>query len=411
MPLALLNYVSFPVTLFAIVFALPLKAAEIHQIRFGTQEGKTRMVLEVTDNPMQKISPLEGGAGLNVDVKASAPKAVLEPVKGALEKASHYKLNDDVHRIALHSKAPLKLNRHFFLPANDSNKHGRLVFDFETVGAPLKQDEPQYEALLEKAVTTTTASVPIPPDELHKIANRQAIALHKPVIVIDPGHGGKDSGAVGVGGTYEKKLVLRMSQELQQAINATGRYRAVLTRNDDRFIPLRQRVDIARKHKADLFISVHADSLPKASKHVSGATVYTLSETASDAESALLASRENKSDLIGGVDLKFENSEVSSILIDLVQRETMNLSAKYANMAISSLGNRINVKNHAHRFAGFAVLKGVDTPSILLEMGYLSNEKEEWKMNQASYRNKLASGMVESIDSFFRQQIALNSVR
>jgi N-acetylmuramoyl-L-alanine amidase len=186
----------------------------------------------------------------------------------------------------------------------------------------------------------------------------------------------------------------------------TGRYTVHLTRSDDRFIILRDRTRIAQRHKADLFISLHADA--HARSDARGVSVYTLSETASDREAAALAARENKADLIGGVDLRGESSEVSSILIDLVQRESMNLSSRYAQALVATLGKRVAVLQNPHRFAGFMVLKAPDTPSVLLEMGFISNQKEEWQLKQRSYRRKLIDGIIEATDRYFDSQVALS---
>lgn len=221
----------------------------------------------------------------------------------------------------------------------------------------------------------------------------------KPVIAIDPGHGGVDPGAVGVRGTFEKDITLAVAREIRRQLEATGRYRVVLTRDADVFLRLRDRVAKARAAEADLFVSIHADSIGTA--RMRGASIYTLSETASDAEAASLAARENRADIIAGVDLSAENKEVASILIDLAQRETMNHSAAFAAVLVRELGREVQlIATNPHRFAGFAVLKAPDIPSVLIELGYLSNREEEALLNRPHYRSKVAGALVRAIDAF-----------
>jgi N-acetylmuramoyl-L-alanine amidase len=224
-------------------------------------------------------------------------------------------------------------------------------------------------------------------------------SAHRPLVVIDPGHGGVDPGAQSRHGIYEKHVVLALSREIARQLVASGRYRAELTRDRDVFIRLRDRVAIARKKSADIFISVHADSIRNSK--VSGPSVYTLSEKASDKEAAELADRENKADLIAGMDLSHESADVANILIDLAQRESMNQSARFAGHLVSELGNKTEVLPRPHRFAGFAVLKAPDLPSVLLETGFLSNSDDERRLTSKSYRRQLASAIVAAIDRYF----------
>ncbi|MFZ5791606.1 MAG: N-acetylmuramoyl-L-alanine amidase [Pseudomonadota bacterium] len=226
-----------------------------------------------------------------------------------------------------------------------------------------------------------------------------------PLVMIDPGHGGADPGTIGTSGLYEKTLTLMMARELKRQLEATRRYRIQLTRDDDVFVPLRDRIAIARAAHADLFISLHADSHDNAAQR--GATVYTLSETASDAEAAALAAKENKSDLIAGVDLSNENEVVTSILIDLAQRETKNQSARLAEYVVQEMARNTLLNRNTHRFAGFAVLKAPDVPSVLIELGYLSNAKDEKLLRTSSYRHKLGTALVRALDDYFRWQLTL----
>lgn len=224
--------------------------------------------------------------------------------------------------------------------------------------------------------------------------------MERPVIVLDPGHGGVDPGAIGIGGTHEKDITLAMAREIRRQLEATGKYRVFLTRDQDVFIRLRDRIAIARQQSADLFISIHADSM--GNRETRGASIYTLSENASDSEAAALAARENRADIIAGVDLSRESRDVTSILIDLAQRETSNHSISLARSLVQEMGREVQLLPvNPHRFAGFAVLRAPDVPSALIELGYLSNAQDEGQLNKPQYRQRVASGIVRSIDAYF----------
>ena len=226
----------------------------------------------------------------------------------------------------------------------------------------------------------------------------------RPTIVIDAGHGGVDPGAIGVSGTLEKDLALDYALTLRDALNAQGRYRVVMTRESDHFIPLRRRVALAEQADGDLFISLHANTHP--SRKIKGASVYTLSETASDKEAAQLAAKENKADIIAGVDLSHQNEVVSQILIDLAQRESMNVSKSYATGLVDTLGERVALLRNTHRFAGFAVLKSTTVPSVLVEIGYMSHKQEERLLKSPKHRAKIVAAIVAATESHFGQQQA-----
>ncbi|MEZ5691002.1 MAG: N-acetylmuramoyl-L-alanine amidase [Rickettsiales bacterium] len=220
-----------------------------------------------------------------------------------------------------------------------------------------------------------------------------------PLIMIDAGHGGQDPGATGRKGTREKDVVLRYAKSLRRSLLQTKRYRVNLTRYNDKFIPLRKRIDIARKAKASLFISLHADSASDRSAR--GLSVYTVSDKASDKEAEALAEKENKSDIIGGIDLSSERKDVTDILISLAQRETKNNSALFADFLVVNLAKKVKMRPNPHRFAGFAVLKAPDIPSVLVEIGFLSNDSEENNINSQYYQKKIVEGIVKGIDAYF----------
>jgi N-acetylmuramoyl-L-alanine amidase len=218
----------------------------------------------------------------------------------------------------------------------------------------------------------------------------------KPLVVIDAGHGGKDVGAISVDGRYEKDVTLSIARLTARALEKSGKVRVKLTRNDDRFIPLGGRVTIARNARADLFISIHADSAPN--PQARGASVYTLSAVASDAVAARLAARENKADIIGGVNLGVEAPEVGEIMIDLSRRATTNVSVAFAETLQDSLSKRIPFRGEFHHFAGFRVLKAPDVPSVLLETGYVSNKEDADLLFSDSGRRRIADGIAAAIE-------------
>lgn len=220
-----------------------------------------------------------------------------------------------------------------------------------------------------------------------------------PLVMLDPGHGGKDPGAIGYSGTYEKHISEAAAAELQRQLLSSGRYRVALTRSGDRFIPLEGRVEMAQAHKAALFISMHADALHD--PDIRGASVYTLSGAASDSQTALIAQSENSADLFGGPHVHATSPAVQQILASLVSEETRRGSAHIANAVVSSFQSRISLLTHPHRHAAFVVLKATDIPSVLVEMGFMSNRHDEASLRQAGHRAMVAGAMKDAIDRYF----------
>ena len=227
----------------------------------------------------------------------------------------------------------------------------------------------------------------------------------RPLIVIDPGHGGIDNGTQARSGETEKEIVLAFGLALRDRIAKQGKYRVVLTRDDDTFIPLGDRVKIARKHNAALFVSIHADALPRREGDARGATIYTLSDRASDAEAEHLAELENKADAIGGVDLNEEPTEVADILIDLAQRETRTFSSRFARILMDEMKNRVRLHKHPLKSAGFKVLKAPDVPSVLVELGYVSNKDDLKHLMSDRWRSRTVGAIAEAIDTFLAKRI------
>lgn len=218
----------------------------------------------------------------------------------------------------------------------------------------------------------------------------------RPLVVLDPGHGGKDPGTIGAAGTYEKRIVLAAAQEMRRRLEAGGRCRVMMTRTRDVFVPLASRVEFARRNGAALFVSVHADSAPGAR----GASVYTLSETASDALSAGLARRENAADAAGGLNLPTVPAEVQRILMSLVRQETRQGSVRLASMTVGALRPQVALLPNTHRQAAFAVLKAPDIPSVLVEIGFLSNRQDEAQLNRPAHRAVVAAALASAVERY-----------
>ena len=237
--------------------------------------------------------------------------------------------------------------------------------------------------------------------KIPKVVAAPNILSRMPVIVIDAGHGGKDPGTIGnYARSKEKNITLSYAKELAKQLSNTKRYKVYLTRDTDIFIPLKKRVELARRKKADMFISLHANAISDDS--VSGFSIYTLSEKSSDRQAELLAQKENRADIISGVNFSGASQDIMKTLIDLSQRETMNGSARFATIAIKSVrSSSINILQNTHRFAGFAVLTAPDMVSTLIELGYLSNRDEETLMNSLSYKRRVADSLVGAIDEYF----------
>jgi N-acetylmuramoyl-L-alanine amidase len=246
-----------------------------------------------------------------------------------------------------------------------------------------------HQAMAETA--TRTAATGRPP---RGGAPRQA-----PLVMLDPGHGGKDPGAIGVSGTYEKHVSLATAMELKRQLSAGGRYRVELTRGRDVFVPLDDRVARAQAHGAALFVSMHADALNDHA--VRGASVYTLANTASDAQTAALAQRENSADRFAGPSWHGVSPEVARILASLVRQETRHGSSQLARDLIGSLDRDLPMLPNPDRHAGFVVLKAADIPSVLVEMGFMSNPGDETLLRQADHRALVARAMKRAVDAYF----------
>jgi N-acetylmuramoyl-L-alanine amidase len=223
--------------------------------------------------------------------------------------------------------------------------------------------------------------------------------------VIDPGHGGIDNGTQS-SGESEKNLVLAFGLALRDKLEKAGKYRVVMTRDDDTFIPLNDRTKIARNLKAALFVSIHADALPRVEGDAQGATIYTLSDKASDAEAQRLADAENRADAIAGFNLAEEPTDVADILIDLTQRETRTFSNRFARLLMGEMKTTVRMHKHPLKSAGFRVLKAPDVPSVLVEIGYVSNKGDLEHLVSEGWRSRAVGSMAQAIDGFLAKRLA-----
>lgn len=228
-----------------------------------------------------------------------------------------------------------------------------------------------------------------------------------PLVVLDPGHGGKDPGAIGVSGTYEKHVAFAAALELKRQLEQSGRCRVALTRSRDAFIPLRDRVGFAQSRGAALFMSLHADAL--ADPRVRGASVYTLSDTASDAQTAALARRENSADRFGGPSFRDVPPAIANILGSLVRQETQAGSARMARRLVGALRPEIGMLPHPARQAKFTVLRAADIPSVLVEMGFMSNPQDEAALRRSDHRARVATALQCAVDAFLSGSARVNS--
>ena len=250
--------------------------------------------------------------------------------------------------------------------------------------------------LLSPAMHRAMAARPLAPAA---VAGPKGARPPPPLVMLDPGHGGKDPGAIGVSGTYEKQVALATALELKRQLEADGRHRVELTRSGDMFIPLDERVDRAQRLGAALFVSMHADAL--ADHSVRGASVYTLSPTASDAQTAALARTENSADRFTGRPWQGTSPAVSEILASLVRQETRQGSVRIARRLVGSLDEDLPMLPNPDRHAGFVVLKAADIPSVLVEMGFMSNPRDEAALRQPAHRKLVAQAMHRAVDAFF----------
>ncbi|KFB10033.1 Cell wall hydrolase/autolysin precursor [Nitratireductor basaltis] len=294
-------------------------------------------------------------------------------------------LDEESSRLLLTMTGPFILDD-FAIKQNDDETTYRLIVDFVSASPEAFETAMRSRVAPDQQADTAKPSV------------SEAEGPAKMTLVIDPGHGGVDGGTRGVNGTQEKIITLAFALELRSKLEKTGRYDVVMTRDRDTFLRLDERVRIAREHEADLLISVHADAIRM--RNFRGATIYTLSDKASDAEAAATAARENLSDELAGMGMEEKNDEVADILVDLIRRETHSFSLRFARTLMNELTKTVDLVNNPLRSAGFRVLRAPEVPSVLLELGYLSNPEDEELLRDADWRSKAAENVIRAIDLF-----------
>lgn len=375
-------------------------APSVIDVRLGKSGDTTRFVLELSGKVEAKAFTLADPHRLIIDLPALDWELASDfvPAGRGLVSSFRYGLfRPGNARVVIDLSGPAKISRSFVLPPDPTNnKNWRIVFDLvSTPDASFRAAAGWPDA----APATPVATKPTP-----DVPSAKPVTNARKIVVIDAGHGGVDPGALGGLGTREKNVTLAFAKSLGEALKSTGRYEVHLTRDTDIFIELRERVAIARRHNADLFISVHADSIER--RDVRGASVYTLSEKASDAEAARLARKENDADVIAGVNLGGDSDEVRDILIDLAQRETKNLSVRFAQTVIPKMSEVTKILRNTHRFAGFRVLKAPDVPSVLIELGFLTNSDDELSLTSSTWRRKTSQAIARGVDAYFAERLA-----
>jgi len=389
-------------------------------LRTGNFDGTARLVIETREETQISIFLLSNPYRVVLDMPEAKWRVTDKGASGPLQtpplRGYRYGVPaPDISRLVIELDGPAVPVRAFRLGPNNSGH--RIVLDLQIRGETAFQLA--AKALRENRNTPLVIGeepapdqdqlamlMPLPRPE-RRDAGRNAAGQLMPqprpvekrapgrwVVFIDAGHGGKDPGAIGVSGIKEKDITLKAARELARQLNATGKVRVVLSRDGDIYHKLRKRISLARAEKADVFISLHADAAPN--KKARGVSVFTLSETASDKEAERLASRENKADLIGGPDLDTTDPDISSALLGMFQRESMNQSSVLAAHIMQEFDD-LPTPRRGHRFAGFAVLKAPDVPSVLIEMGFVTNRTDERNLKNETYRRELMQRITRAV--------------
>ena len=390
-----------------------------HALRFGAVGASTLIALDLDRAVDYRAYLVDDNGRLFIDLPPlvwSLPASGAEPFRGIAQGQEFGLVAADRSRLVVDLSEPAVIDSVRLLPPGAPGADWRLVVALRPISAPPPVDPSSLiqAANLQAVRSTPLSSGPDLPVTAITPQTRTAalgavlpqggpdatlpIPAEPPVVVIDPGHGGIDPGAIGINGVREKDVVLALARAVQGDLNRDGNVRVVLTRDDDTYVRLRERLAKARDAGASLLVSLHADSLPHST--ASGASVYTLSTEASDAEASRLASKENKADILSAADLSHQDSVVAGILIDLAQRDTNNRSIALAETLADSLAGVTSVVHRSRRFAGFAVLKSPDVPSALVELGYLSNPRDAQHLGEAGYQAKLADAIARAIERY-----------
>lgn len=406
--------------IFALVWPFSAAALVVQDISIES-DGKAEVLTVVLDgSATHKVFALENPDRLVIDLPTFTWNVDSDRVARAGSKyvgrIRYARFNDTTSRIVMDMQVPVSFEE--IRASNARELEFRLTPQGDYTAAPAVQKEQPFnppfwsrrnnKSMPPRVIVQNdnrqpeTKPAPVSskrPTALPTSVQRPRNDRDKPLVIIDAGHGGPDPGAKGRQNTREKDVTLRYARALRDALQGSGQYRVELTRDSDKIILLRERFRIARKKKADLFISLHADSAPNTDAR--GLSIYTLSETASDKEAEMLANQENLSDALVDVDLSHEDEEVAGILIDLARRETKNKSVTLAENIVKAMKGKIRLLANPHRHAGFAVLKAPDIPSVLVEVGFLTNRDEEKLINTRDHQAKVVDGLVQGITKYF----------
>lgn len=372
-------------------------------LRLREEEERARVVIELSDPVDYQIFTLTDPNRIVVDMPevlwGGAENAL--PIGNGIVRSYRYGLfREGNSRFVIDLNSPVAVSSPQILPPENGFGFRLLLDLYPTSTEAFEADAGWPHAFRGEA---RFGQAPAGLERSQNLAGADSAAIgttEKRVIVVDAGHGGIDPGTHGASGLQEKDVVLAVAKELRDKLESTGRYIVHLTRESDFFIPLRGRVEIARAADADLFLSLHVDSHDH--PDIRGASVYTLSEDASDREAARLADKENMSDVIAGIDLADENNPVASILIDLAQRDTMNRSVRFAETVLTNLSQSTYIRpTTPRRSAGFAVLKAPDVPAVLIELGYITNQIDESEMASDAWRSQIAASITSAVDRHF----------
>jgi len=365
-------------------------------VRLAGDAAQTRFVMDLSRKIELHAFTLADPYRVVVDIPQVAfrlPAKAGESGRGLVKAFRFGLMMEGGSRIVLDLGKPARVQKAFVMEA-EAGDPARLVLD---LAATDRASFLRQIALDEKLLTERTPVRPQP--QLNSGDPR-------PLVVLDPGHGGIDTGTHAPSGQLEKDIVLDFAKRLRERIERAGKYRVLMTRSDDTFIALGDRVDIARKANAALFVSIHADSLPHGEGDAQGATIYTLSNKASDAEAAQVAEKENRADVIAGVDLKGEPDDVAGILIDLAQRETKTFSVQFAHKLVADLRGVARLHKQPLKSAGFRVLRAPDVPSVLVELGYVSNRDDLRSLLSDTWRDHTADSIAKAIDGYLSTHVA-----
>ena len=364
--------------------------------RLGGDEARTRFVLDLTKHIETSAFTLADPYRVVLDmpqVVFQLPGKIGETGRGLVKAFRFGLVMQGGSRIVLDATSPVRVEKAFVIDPVDGQP-GRLVLDLVAI---------DRDSFLRNIALENRPKRPQPPVKTDHDAKD---ADPRPLVVLDPGHGGLDSGTIAPTGDTEKAIVLEFAQQLREKLEKSGKYRVAMTRTDDRFVPLADRVQLARSRQAALFLSIHADALAHRDSEARGASIYTLSETASDAEAARLAEAENRADVIAGVDLSAEPNDVADILIDLAQRETKAFSANLAHALMKELKATSRLHKHPLKSAGFRVLKAPDVPSVLIELGYVSSSQDLKYLMSEAWRARATDSIAQAIATFFATRLA-----